>query len=419
MDQPWIGANILKDAFPRMPVGEQFQELFESSAASSASFAVLVIRIDDLDRTQKRFGEDIASSVVLKLARIIDEASNTHRGKWGRLDHDLLACFCPDMDEAAADELARELQERLAHPGEETVSIGIAVHPFWPFEKMTALSNAKKALDHAAFFGPKAVTPFDAVSLNISADKLYQYGDIDGAIEEFKKAVAVDPQNVNVHNSLGVCYGVQGKMELAIDAFEIAIGLDPEDVMATYNLGLAHLKRGDKEKALGLFLEAHGIEGENPEVACEIGMCYLETGQTDTALEYLEKAAQKMPKGARVFRVLGDCYMKKGLLPDAVKAYEKAIKRHPTDANSLSALGHLYGALGENLKIAVVLCQESTAIDPENGLYRLRLGKLYLKNRENEKAVEQFKLAAQVGEDCSELLHEAESAMGAPTVGTE
>ncbi len=111
--------------------------------------------------------------------------------------------------------------------------------------------------------------------------------------------------------------------------------------------------------------------------------------------------------------------MKKGLLPDAVKAYEKAIKRHPTDANSLSALGHLYGALGENLKIAVVLCQESTAIDPENGLYRLRLGKLYLKNRENEKAVEQFKLAAQVGEDCSELLHEAESAMGAPTVGTE
>ncbi len=406
MDQPWIGANILKDAFPRMPVGEQFQELFESSAANSASFAVLVIRIDDLDRTQKRFGEDIASSVVLKLARIIDEASNTHRGKWGRLDHDLLACFCPDMDEAAADELARELQERLAHPGEETVSIGIAVHPFWPFEKMTALSNAKKALDHAAFFGPKAVTPFDAVSLNISADKLYQYGDIDGAIEEFKKAVAVDPQNVNVHNSLGVCYGVQGKMELAIDAFEIAIGLDPEDVMATYNLGLAHLKRGDKEKALGLFLEAHGIEGENPEVACEIGMCYLETGQTDTALEYLEKAVQNTHKGADIFRILGECYLEKEMLREAAKAYEKAIRRKPNDARTLSALGHIYGALGENLEIAIVMCRESTKIDPDNRLYAYRLGKVYLQSKDYENASKQLKTAAKLGEDCTDLIHE-------------
>jgi tetratricopeptide (TPR) repeat protein len=96
---------------------------------------------------------------------------------------------------------------------------------------------------------------------------------------------------------------------------------------------------------------------------------------------------------------------------EALKAYEKAIKRHPTDPTSLSALGHLYGELGENIEIAIMLCRESTTLDPNNGLFRYRLGKLYLQQQDYEKAIEQLKKAADLGEDCRELLSEAEGAM--------
>lgn len=404
--QPLVGANALKEVFPQVLVGEEFQGLFESSAARSDRFAVLVIRIDDLDKTLKHLGEHITSGVVVRLAGIIDGLSKTRLMKWGRLDQERFACFCPERDEEAAVQLAKEIQRRLALTGEETVSVGVAVYPFWPFEKMTILDNAEKALDHAAFFGPKTVTPFDAVSLNISADKLYQYGDIDGAIDEFKRALAVDPQNVNVQNSLGVCYGVQGKLDLAIDAFETAIRLDPEDVMAIYNLGLAHLKQGDREKALGLFLQAHSLDGENPEVAYQIAVCCREKDQTDAALEYLEKAARNTRKGAHIFRALGECYLEKEMIQEAAKAYEKAIRQNPTDAKTLSALGYLYGALGENLEIAIVLCRESTRIDPNNGLYRYRLGKLYLQSEDYENAAEQLKMAAKLGEDSRDLIRE-------------
>ena len=408
-----VGANALKDAFPQMLVGEEFQGLFESFAAKTERFAVLVIRIDDLDKTLKHLGEDITSGVVVRLARIIEGLSKIRPMKWGRLDQERFACFCPDTDEAEAVQSAKEIQRRLALTGKETVSVGVAVYPFWPFERMTILDNAQKALDHAGFFGPKTVTPFDAVSLNISADKLYQYGDIDGAIEEFKRALAVDLQNVNVHNSLGVCYGVRGKLDLAVDAFETAIRLDPEDVMATYNLGLAHLKQGDRQKALGLFLQAHSIDGDNPEVAYQIAVCYREKDQTDAALEYLEKAARNTRKGAYIFQALGECYLKKEMLQEAAKAYEKAIRQNPTDAKILSALGYLYGALGENLEIATVLCRESTSIDPDNGLYRYRLGKLYLQSNDYENALRQLKVAAELGEDCSELIRETEISMEA------
>jgi len=411
VEQPLVGENTLKEAFPQMPVGEAFHDLFESSVVSSGQSAVLIIRIDDFDKMLEHLGKDITSDVVVRLARIIDGLSKTRAIKWGRLDQEQFACFCPDIDEANAVQLAKEIQRRLDLVGKETVSIGVAVYPFWPFEKTSILANAQKALDHAAFFGPNTVTPFDAVSLNISADKLYQYGDIDGAIQEFNKALIVDPQNVNVHNSLGVCYGVQGKFDLAIDAFETAARLDPKDVMATYNLGLAHLKQGDRDKALDLFLKAHSLDGKNPEVAYQIGMCYREMGRTDAALEYFENAAKGLPKAARMFRALGDCYLEKERFHEAAKAYEKAIKRKPTDAKSLSALGHLYGVLGENIEIAIVLCRESTTIDPNNGLYRYRLGKLYFQAKNYEKALEQFKMAAELGEDCSKRIREAEDAM--------
>ena len=406
MKQPLVGAYALKEAFPQMPVGEEFQGLFESSAAKCDRFAVLVIRIDDFDKTLKLLGEDITSGVVVRLARIMEGLSKTRPMKWRRLDQDRFACFCPDTDEEAAVQLAKEIQQRLAHAGEQTVSVGVAVYPLWPFEKTTILDNAKKALDHAAFFGPNTVTPFDAVSLNISADKLYQYGDINGAINEFKRALAVDPQNVNVYNSLGVCYGVQGNLDLAIDAFEATIRLDPKDVMATYNLGLARLKQGDKEKALDLFLEANRLDEDNPEVAYQAALCYREKDQTDAALEYLEKAARNARKGGHIFQALGECYLEKGMLHEAVKAYEKALRQKPADAEILSALGSLYGTLGENIEIAIVLCRESIGIDPNNGLYRYRLGRLYLQNKDYENASEQLKMAAELGEDCSELIRE-------------
>ena len=394
-----------------MPVGEEFESLFESSANKNDRFAVLVICLDDFERMLKDYGEDITSGTLIRLARIIDAVSKAHAMQWGRLDQERFACLCPNVNEQAAVDFATEIQRRLALAGTQTVSIGVAVYPFWPFEKTSVLANAQKALDHAGFFGANTITPFDAVSLNISADKLYQYGNIDGAIDEFKKALMVDPKNVNVHNSLGVCYGVQGKFDLAIDAFETATGLNPQDVMAAYNMGLAHLKQGHRDKALDLFLDAHDLDGDHPDIACQIGLCYQEMDQTDTALEYLEKAVKNNPKGAHVFRALGDCYLDKQMLREAAKSYEKAVRGYPADAKSLSALGHLYGVLSENLQIAMVLARESTTIDPDNGLYRYRLGKLYLQNRDYDKALGQLKKAAELGENCADLIEEARNAM--------
>jgi len=412
-----IGAKRLKEDFPHVQAGEQFQTLCQSLANNLERFSILVISIDGFSERLDDLGNETSARIIVRLARILDGMAKTRKMTWGRLEQERFACLCQDMDEAAAEELSRELQRRFVLSGEQTLSVGLAVYPFWPFEKAYILANAQKALEHAAFFGPNTVTPFDAVSLNISADKLYQYGDVDGAIEEFKNALMVDHQNVNVRNSLGVCYGVQEKFDLAIEAFETVIGLNPNDVMATYNLGLAYLKQGNRDKALELLLAAHDLDGDHPDIATHIGLCYEDMGQTNKALEYLEPAARNAPKSGPLFRALGECYVSKAMLREATKAFEKAVKANPKDAKSLNALGHLYGTLGENLEIAIVLARESTIVDPDNGLFRMRLGKLYLQNRELKKALDELEKANALGEDCTALIEETKSMLDEPQTG--
>ncbi|MBW1897373.1 MAG: diguanylate cyclase [Deltaproteobacteria bacterium] len=175
MEETMVGADALNQSFPQISGGEELDGFFESFAEKKDRFAVLVVRIDEFESVFEQLGETITTNLLMKLARVIDNLSKTTPMVWGRVGQDEFACLCQDMDEASGVELAKEIQRRLQLTAKETASIGLAVYPFWPFEKTGILDNARKALDHAAFFWPNTVTPFDAVSLNISADKLYQF----------------------------------------------------------------------------------------------------------------------------------------------------------------------------------------------------------------------------------------------------
>jgi tetratricopeptide (TPR) repeat protein len=271
------------------------------------------------------------------------------------------------------------------------------------------LENAFKALDHAAFFGPSSIVCFDAVSLNISGDRLYEEGDIHGAISEFTHALMIDPGDVNIHNSLGVCYGMAGQTDKAIECFDHAKWLDPENAMAYYNKGLIHLIRGDAESALDEFLEAEKIDVNVFETMLQIGKLYLDRTELENARSYLEKAQKLNEDSAIIYRLLGDCYMDMNLADQAVEAYTAAIKKNPNDAHSLSVLGCLYIEEGRNEEIATVFCRQSVDISPDSGLFRYRLGKVYMKQDKIKEALEAFKQAAELGQDAQREISQAES----------
>jgi tetratricopeptide (TPR) repeat protein len=404
-------SSTVSKTFPNILFGKNFIHHAMAGLDSSNKFEAMVIRIDDSTHKDKSISGDYDGNLLVDIAKTIDETCKSENGMWGQLDHDMFGCFFPGKNQTSSLKLADEIKRRLAELRNESVSIGIASFPTLNFNKNQIIDNARKALDHAAFFGPDSMVLFDAVSLNISGDTLYQKGDIDGAIMEFKAALLLDPSNVNVHNSLGVCYGVLGDYGEALEEFEEAIRIDPEEAMALYNAGLVNMLMDYHDKALEYFLDADGKEEDIFEVVFQTGRLYMKMGKPEQGKKNLEKAVRLNPKSGIALRYLGECCAAMNLTDEAVSAYKKAIRQNPNDAESLSALGYLFDLQGENPEITAIFCQQSIDIAPENGLFRYRLGNLYLKTDQLEDALEQFQKADDLGYDSKEVIKKIKKLM--------
>ena len=395
--------KAVKRKYPDVLSGQPFVDYAMDWLMAREMFGAMTVRMDSPPVKEKQLAK------YNEIAAFLDALCKKENALWGVFEDSMLGVYFPEKDEFDCYRLARSFQKLLKKHTKSTVTIGIAAFPMLSYKKHNILDNARKALQHAVFFGPNSAQIFDAVSLNIHGDQLYEKGDIKGAIEEFKQALMLDPSNVNVHNSLGVCYGVQGEYKQAIRQFKTALALDSKEYMAVYNLGLINMLSGQKNKALSLFSKANGLAADVFEIVFQTGKLNLENGDYEKAQTFLEQASHLNPSGGAVFRYLGECHGAVGRTEAAIAAYKKAIKQNPSDAASLSALGCLFDKQGENPEIATMFCQESVGLSPDNGLFRHRLGRLFLKQNQLQKALSEFKQADRLGHDAGEYIKKIEA----------
>lgn len=401
--------QALRSTYPHLLYDQAFEEQALKTLDSVDRFAAVVIQSDSLNREKTAVADSAAADVLIQITAILDSVCRAENGTWGIIAAGNLAGYFPDKNGSQTFSLIRSMQAELTDKTRQSITVGIATFPTISYARSDVLANAAKALDHAIFFGPNSAAIFDSVSLNISSDKLFEKGDITAAIDELKTALAMDPSNVNVHNSLGVCYGIQGEYDLAIEAFQTAIALEPGEYMALYNLGLAYLLTKKRDQALDFFLKADKIGDNAYEAAFQAGKLYLEDGEPETARDYLERAADLEPTSGAVYRFLGDCHAANNMSREAIAAYRTAIKLNPRDAASMSALGCLFEAQGENPEITLMFCRESVGLAPDNALFRYRLGQLFLKQNRLQEALREFRKAQELGHDAVDDINETEA----------
>lgn len=394
----------LSKVFPNTSSGKAFIRTAMAGLYTSSVFSVMAVR----PGSESGHRGAVSKEIFIYTAGVIDLICNLpypSGGLWGLLDYEIFGCFFPEKNEADCLKSADIIRKNAAKQN-ISLNVGIASYPAGLFGRDQIADNARKALDHSIISGPDTVVSFDAVSLNISGDKLYQEGNIYGAVEEFRTALLMDPSNATARNSLGVCYGLLKLYEKSLEEFESAIRMNPGDMMSVYNAGLVHVLRGNKTKALEYFFKAEEISGGMFEAAFQIGKLYLEAGDFEKAKTFLEKAIRLKPLSASCFRYLGDCYAAMSMNDEAIRNYKKAIKQNPYDAASLSAMGYLFDLKGENPQIATVFCEHSVELAPENALFRHRLGMLYLKQKRLEEALKTFMKARELGHDSGRFIEE-------------
>lgn len=400
----------LARTFPTVRCGGVFREQSAQRLKIGQRFTALVIRPDALLDDAAVAPE---TDILVDIAVCLEEVCRTTGGWWGVEDTGMLAGIWPELGTDEGTELGRQVQRHFQARTGRTVTIGVAAFPTIDYTPRETLENARKAAEHAAFFGPNSRVAFDAVSLNISGDKFYERGDIPAAMHEYQQALRMDPQHANVHNSLGVCYGVLGDYERALAEFSKVLRLKDREYMAVYNVGLIHLLSNCKDKALEWFLKAHALRADVFEILFQTGKLYMDIGLPQAGQPYLEHAARLRTRSGSAYRVLGDCYASLGRSDKAIAAYKKAVKVNPGDSMALSALGGLFERLGENPEIAMVFYKESVRLAPENPLFHHRLAGLYFKLERLEEALQEFEQARSLGQDTAEDIRRVRDRMAA------
>lgn len=145
----------------------------------------------------------------------------------------------------------------------ELVSITKYIILFWlplPFEKQNLLicpiCKHGTKLDDAEFEKYKIIAESKAEYWNKKGWELRRKGKYKEALDEFEKAIELEPQNTISWLNKGNTLDDMGKQEAAIEAYNKAIELDPYFAVAWYNKGIVFKSMKRKMEADEAFSKA-------------------------------------------------------------------------------------------------------------------------------------------------------------------
>ena len=158
---------------------------------------------------------------------------------------------------------------------------------------------------------------------------LYNQGNIDGAIRQWRQAIDQAPSHAEAHYRIGIALQERGELPQAITALREATRLNPDE--ATIHIHLAR--------------------------ACEAA------GNTQDALAAYRKALQLVPTSAHVHHRIGHVLAAQGDLAGAVQAWRQTIHLQPDYAYAYVSLGRALGKSGQKNE-AVAVYEQALQLDP-------------------------------------------------------
>jgi Flp pilus assembly protein TadD len=210
-----------------------------------------------------------------------------------------------------------------------------------------AISEFRKAL---------AMDPDDTTALSNLGVALTSAGRFDEAAAQFRKTIEVDPENFKAHGNLGVALARSGRFAEAIPALEKAVSLDPDDARTRSALGGALVNLGRLDDAMAHLRRALEINPDDTDAHNNLGGILARAGKFDESIPHFEKALAAEPNSVAVRYNLGRALAAKGSFNEGIPHVEKAAElsgwQEPVILDRLSAIYAEAGRLPEAIATA-------------------------------------------------------------------
>lgn len=178
---------------------------------------------------------------------------------------------------------------------------------------------------------------------------LYQKGDYEGSVREFKRAIALDPYSENslrAYDFTAQAFLKLNRTEDAERTYKEALRLFPNSDSIHLKLGNLYYSEGKYNEAETEYLKAVRLNPTS-ENLYSLGQLYLSTGRYNEAEDTFLKILRIESKNYGAIYSLGQAYARQGLYNEAVKRFEEAISIKRDFAYAYYDLGTIYADMGE------------------------------------------------------------------------
>ncbi|MBI4447111.1 MAG: tetratricopeptide repeat protein [Acidobacteria bacterium] len=270
----------------------------------------------------------------------------------------------------------------------------------------------------------------------------YKQGQYAKAIEEFEELVQANPKYEDGFRILGDCYLKTRRYDKAASAFQNAIRLKDGNIGSYYGLALAYFNSGNNRGAASTLVKAEqfaraprekfqlyrtrgtayfnlrefsnaasdlekaiSIQRGSVSEYLQLGIAHRELGNYSEAEKNLRQALAMDPGSAEAKEQLSQIELSQAQDALEAKDFRKAaqllgarVARNPEDAAAWYQLGiaHLFS---ENLKASEQAFLQAAKLQPSRGDTFNRLGYIYEKNRQYNKALQYYRKAHIINPD--------------------
>ncbi|MDH5298455.1 MAG: tetratricopeptide repeat protein [Desulfobulbaceae bacterium] len=204
----------------------------------------------------------------------------------------------------------------------------------------------------------QAVNPSPLTLHMKNARDLEEGGDVDGAMDETKKAAAANPNSSRPLRELGRLFVKKGDFKNALVCFQKAIELNRLDVTSYHYLGQIYYRAGDVSRACEHFATAMDISPRHSDRAINFSKLLLKQNKLKEAEKVLKLVLKNNSDDIDLKEDVADACGENGLYEMAEKTYREILRDDPERFYLKKNLGLTLRRAGDNLE-AVKLLEES------------------------------------------------------------
>lgn len=224
---------------------------------------------------------------------------------------------------------------------------------------------------------------------------------LDEAVEHYRRAIELDPQQAGAHSALGLILRAGGRADEAVEHYRAALELDPENAATRSNLANILVEDGRSSEAASHYRWALELAPDFVEAHNNFGSLLYAQESFDEAAYHFQEAIRLEPDESTAYHNLGRVFHAQADLAKAIPYYRRAVQVAPADSDARGDLGTALLAQGD-VDEAVSHLRRATQADPDGFTIHNSLGIALGTQGNLEEALIHFRRALEVNPDFAE-----------------